>query len=590
MRITAMKRTIERIALMALVAALAGCGGGSTSSFAGSSGSSSSSSSGTGTGTTGTVSIGNGSGSSFQKGALAIGIGSSTLSAGGSTSVTATIVNNDGSLYTQSVEVTFNSSCVSSGLATILDATPGVTTPTSTVTTTTGTATATYTAKGCSGSDSITATASINSTTISATGSITVQTAQLGSIQFVSATPSTISLKGMGGVGASESSTVVFKVLDTTGGIKPNVKVSFALYSNLGGVTLSSASATSDASGLVSTVVQSGTVAEPVSVIATVQGPSGPISTQSTGMAISGGIPSQSYFSLAVSEHNPEALAIDGNTVTITARLGDRFGNPVPDGTTVSFNTRGPSAGGTVGNGTGGGGSCSTVNGSCQVIWTSQNPRPAASALSKAGQALILVYASPGEEAFDDVNGDGVFDAGDTFTDQGEIYADATSATGAYQLGDNYFDFDQNGSWTPPNGKWDGVNCQDPSRCGNAQTAVGGDVCIVMAGSDAVMTASTLSVTAAGAVTFTISDVNGNTLPKGTSVVLVPSADLTNTTLSMQPQSYTVGDVGCNGSDPDIVLSVTKTTTGTPSTGSFYLEATTPSGTITDSKTVTINF
>lgn len=585
-----MNRTVKNIALMALIAALAGCGGGSTSSFAGSGSAGGSSSGGSGTGTTGSVSIGSGSGSSFQKGSLAIGIGSSTLSAGGSTSVTATIVNADGSLYAQSVAVSFNSPCVSSGLASIVDATPGVTSPTSSVTTSTGTATATYTAKGCSGSDTITATASINGTGISATGTVTVQAAQLGSIQFVSATPSTIALKGMGGVGASESSTVVFKVLDTTGGIKPNTSVTFSLNTTVGGIKLSATSATSDASGLVSTVVQSGTVALPVSVIATVQGPNGPISTQSTGMAISGGIPSQKYFSLAASNHNPEAWNIDGNTVTITTRLGDRFGNPVPDGTTVSFNTRGPSAGGTVGGGTGGSGSCSTVNGACSVTWTAQNPRTAFSALSNAGQALILVYASPGEEAFNDNNGDGVFDAGDTFTDQGEIYADATSPTGSYQVGDNFFDYDQNNSWTPPNGKWDGVNCQNTaSLCGNSQTAVGGSVCIVMAGSVAYMTPSTTSVTAAGNVTFTIADVNGNTLPSGTTIVLV-SNNIVNGTVTMAPVSYTVGDVGCGGSDPNIIVSVAKTTTGTPTTGSFYLEATTPSKTITDSKLVTINF
>ena len=582
-----MNRTVKNIALMALIAALAGCGGGSTSSFAGTGSAGGSSSSGSGTGTTGSVSIGSGSGSSFQKGTLAIGIGSSTLSAGGSTSVTATIVNTDGSLYTQPVTVSFNSPCVSSGLASILDATPGVSSPTSSVTTSTGTATATYTAKGCSGSDTITATASINGTGISATGTVTVQAAQLGSIQFVSATPSTIALKGMGGVGASESSTVVFKVLDTTGGIKPNTSVTFSLNTTVGGITLSTTTGKSDASGLVSTVVQSGTVALPVSVIATIQGPNGPISTQSTGMAISGGVPSQKYFSLSIDTYNPEGFDIDGNTATITARLGDRFGNPVPDGTTVSFNTRGPGAGGTVGGGTGGSGSCSTVNGACQVTWTSQNPRPATGTLSNVGNAYILVYAAPGEEAFDDNNGDGVFDAGDTFTDEGEVYADS-NANASYDSGENFFDFNQDGVRNGPNGKWDGVNCQDTSRCGNSQIAVGGYVCLVMAGSTAIMTPSTTSVTTAANVAFTITDENGNTLPKGTSIALV-ATNLVNASATMQPTSYTVGNVGCGQSDPIIVIAVAKSDPTKPATGGFYLEATTPSGAVTDSPAVTIN-
>ncbi|HET7650281.1 MAG TPA: hypothetical protein VFL15_06245 [Gammaproteobacteria bacterium] len=583
-----MNRRFASIALMALLITLTGCGGGANSSFAGSGSGSGGSSSSTGGGTSGSVSIGSGSGSSFQKGALAIGIGSSTLSAGGSTSVTATIVNADGSLYAQSVSVSFNSPCVSSGLATIVDATPGVTSPTSTVTTTTGTATATYTAKGCSSSDTITATASISGSTVTATGTITVQAAQLGSIQFVSATPPTIALKGMGGVGSSESSTVVFKVLDTTGGIKPNTDVTFALNTTVGGVSLSSSTAKSDASGLVQTVVTSGTVAEPISVIATVQGPNGPISTQSTGLAISGGVPSQKYFSLSVDTYNPEGFDNDGATATITARLGDRFGNPVPDGTTVSFNTRGPGAGGTVGNGAGGGGSCSTTNGACQVTWTSQNPRPATGTLSHVGDAYILVYASPGEEGFDDNNGDGVFDAGDTFTDEGEIYADS-NASGSYDSGENFFDFNQNGSYDGPNGKWDGVNCKDSSRCGNSQIAVGGAICIVMAGSHAIMTPSSSSMTSAGADVFTISDENGNTLPKDTTITLV-TVNLVNATATMQPSSYKVGNVGCGGTDPSIAVIVSQSDLTKPATGSFYLEATTPTtSTVSDSPIVSIN-
>ncbi|HEX5340186.1 MAG TPA: hypothetical protein VFX47_04845, partial [Gammaproteobacteria bacterium] len=402
----------------------------------------------------------------------------------------------------------------------------------------------------------------------------------------VSATPSNIALKGMGGVGSSESSNVVFKVLDTTGGIKPGTDVTFALNTSVGGIKLSTTTAKSDASGLASTVVQSGTVALPVSVIATIQGPNGPISTQSTGMAISGGIPSQKYFSLSVDKFNPEGFDIDGNTVAITARLADRFGNPVPDGTTVSFNTRDDAAGGSVSGGTGGSGSCSTANGVCSVTWTSQNPRPAVTSLSNVGQALILVYAAPGEEGFNDTNGNGIFDAGDSFTDEGEIYADA--AAGAYRLGDNYFDFNQDGSYTAANGKWDGVNCQDTSRCGGSQVAVGGSVCIVMAGSTAVMTPSTTSVTAPGPVVFTITDENGNTLPSGTSVKLVPPPS-GNASAAAVPTSYTVGNVGCGAQDPFFLVNVTKSDSTKPATGSFYLEATTPGGVVTDSVAVTVN-
>ena len=86
-----------------------------------------------------------------------------------------------------------------------------------TVTSSTGTIDATYTAKGCSGPDVITATAAVASANLTATGTVTVAAATIGSIQFESATPASIGLKG---TGLNETSTVVFKVVDSTGGAR----------------------------------------------------------------------------------------------------------------------------------------------------------------------------------------------------------------------------------------------------------------------------------------------------------------------------------------------------------------------------------
>jgi hypothetical protein len=109
----------------------------------------------------------------------------------------------------------------------------------------------------------------------------------------------------------------------------------------------------------------------------------------------------------------------DGDTTTITARLADANGNPVPDGTVINF----VSSGGQINR------SCSTstansggTNASgfsqCSVILMGQNPRPA------NGRVAVLAYAE-GVKNFTDNNGDGTYTAGtDTLIDMGDAYRD----------------------------------------------------------------------------------------------------------------------------------------------------------------------
>src|SRR5690606_28291881 len=99
---------------------------------------------------------------------------------------------------------------------------------------------------------------------------------------------------------------------------------------------------------------------------ATVQTPDGPISTQSDKLTITTGIPDYDSFSLSAEQLNPEAWNVDGVAVQVTARLADRFNNPVPDGTAVAFNIEGASIGS----------ECTTTAGACSVTWVSQDPRP----------------------------------------------------------------------------------------------------------------------------------------------------------------------------------------------------------------------
>jgi len=503
---------------------LAGCGGSSTSLK--------------GTGctsdcTTTTLQMGSGSGSSFDPGAIAVA--TKSLSAGGSTSLQVSVVDQTGAAYTTPTAITFNSPCVGEGLATITAM--GTSPASATVTTSTGLASATYVAAGCSGSDVITATATANSQSLSASATVTVAQAAIGSIQFISATPSNITLKGVGSAGGSATSTVVFKVLDTSGGPRADATVTFALNTTVGGISISPTSGTTDANGQVQTIVSGGTVATTVRVTASTVAGSSTISTESNSLTVSTGIPTSNNISLAVGSStvcpNVEAWDRDNVTVPILVSMTDRFSNPVPDGTTVNFQTTLGGIAATCQTGTptaaAGSGQCTinwtskapyTVNGNPQSTTGNANTR-AAYCSSNLGSTLGLcngttngrspIFATAiGEESFVDANGNGIFDAGDTvafdatdadnnfasgkpkpwqdtsepFLNEWEIYD--SYGTPTFFSGEPFIDFNSNGQRDGPDGLFNGPLCEG-SLCSTTQTsvAIGANNVIVLSGSSA---------------------------------------------------------------------------------------------------------
>lgn len=552
-------KKLSSMATTALAAlALAGCGGGGSSSlgFGAGSGSGSGSNGGSGgTGGTTTYSMGNGSGSSFQSGL--IGLSSTSVSAGGTTNIEVSIVDQTGTLYTgAAVTVTFNSTCISQGLASVTasGSSSGGTNP-NTVVTSTGTANATYTAKGCNGPDVITASATVGNTSLTATGTVTVADAATGSIQFESATPTTIGLKG---TGLPATSTVVFKVLDATGAAKAGVPVSFTLDSTVGGLTLSPSSATSAADGTVQTVVSSGTVATSVTVTAAVSSPA--LTTQSSVLTVTTGIPTSNAFSIAVGSAqygsggisnppacpNVEAYGTDGVVVPVTVRLSDRYKNPVLDGTAVTFYTDG---GQIVG-------SCTTKGGACTANWTSADPRPQTTDTPpslKNGRAVVLATAT-GEEAFTDSNGDGFWESGEAFQDLGEPYDDANE-DGAYQVGEHFLDYNKNGQRDGPSGSFVGITCtgtSSGSTCNTSTLAIGAQHVIIMSTALANISCQTTSgftgdCTAgltigygqSGSINFNVQDQNGNPIPAGSTITV--SADSSIGTISSSTASFIEG-------------------------------------------------
>lgn len=479
-----------------------------------------------------TVQMGSGTGAAFQPGMISIS--NANVSAGGSTSLQVVLQQSDGTLYTQNASITFNSPCAAQNLASI----------TSPVQTSTGIASATYSASGCSGSDVITATATIGGNPLSASGTVTVAPAAIGSIVFESATPTNIALRGTGGAGRPEASTVVFRVLDQSGGPRAGADVSFALNTNVGGIAISPTTGQSDANGRVQTVVQSGTVNTTVRVTATVTSASPQISTQSAQLTVTTGIPDQDSFSLSVQCPNVEAWSRDGVQVPVTARLADRFNNPVPDGTAVTISTEGgliQSQCQTQ--------STPTQSGFCTVNWTSSNPRPGATptgpgADPRAGRSTVFATAI-GEESFTDTNGNGSFDVGENFVDLPERFRD-DNESGAFDVGEPIYDFNNDSTRNAADTFFNGVLCNDPARCSaNAvSTGISASNLIIMSGGTPanVAPANGTPLNIAGlpggvSMAVLFADLNDNPLPQGTKI----TATVSGTGLQVAtPSSFTV--------------------------------------------------
>ena len=406
----------------------------------------------------------------FTIGASSLGIGTTTpdnvitptaspIAAGGTTTLPVTIWDTSGAPtpFLDSVDVTFSSACAAAGLATI----------DSPVTTINGVATATYRANGCEITDNITATANAGGVILSATGTLTVQPASVGSLQFISANPENIVLKGTGGPGNSETSVVTFRLLDSTGSAMDGELVCFSLNTTIGGITVipstadascpagSDSSGSTDANGDVSLTVVSGTAATTIRVTAEATVGANTVTSQSSNLVVSTGIPDQDSFSLSANILNPNAWDIDGTEVIVTARLADAFNNPAPDGTVVSFVTEG----GAIES------SCTTASGACSVTWTSQNARPAGQELngrdprttnvdgtgtpnfmgqSFGGRATITATAI-GNESFPDLNGNGLFD-----TAEEAAFAAQTDVNGLpFDLKEAFVDYNEDGLFNP---------------------------------------------------------------------------------------------------------------------------------------------
>lgn len=362
-------------------------------------------------------------GGSVSLGAIDTGV-SGQLPAFGTTEL---VVPVSGASASTGVRVSFSSSCVNAGKASLspVTATMGAD----------GKAKTTYKDLGCATSanatDSISASVD-GASSVAQSATIALSQPQATNIEFMSATPSVIYLPGSGG---ATSSKVAFKVVNQSGVGIPGIRVNLTPDTNAGGLTLNSQSTfpvavTSDANGLVEVTVLSGTQPTPVRITATYEDVGNAVSLRSVSSALSinSGLPAQKNMSTSLSSFNIDGMNYDGEPVDLTVRLADRSGNPVPDGTTVNFRTE---SGQVVG-------SCQTLrdaNGlsKCSGRLESQEPRPSNGYVSAVAYAL-------GEESFVDANGNNVFNTGESFDDLGDVFVD-TDESLSWLSGEDFVPF-----------------------------------------------------------------------------------------------------------------------------------------------------
>ena len=375
-------------------------------------------------------------------------------------------VYSSGELYTSPVAITLASSCGASNKATL----------TSSVTTSNGVASATYQGSGTSGTCGVADEVRASMGDIIKSVTINNLTSPSSSILANDPTSQVIFTPASG---FTDNTNITFKVTDAYGNAKSNESITFEFAgienqsSDFEQYALTPAINTTDANGQAVVNVKAGAIPVPFRVIAYLTDKP-EIRATSKPISVSMGFPDNDSFTFSAGRYNIEGAGFADETDTITMQLSDRFNNPVPDGTVVSFTTEGGSIKGDQDSEQGTTGSCITKNGVCNATLTSTNPKPL------DGRVTVLAYVQ-GEESFFDVNGNKVFDQGDligvgssqnasevpTFMatagikDVGEPYLDTNVDDGNAFIAntDQFVDINNNGSRDAGDGTYTGQLC-----------------------------------------------------------------------------------------------------------------------------------
>ncbi len=161
---------------------------------------------------------------------------------------------------------------------------------------------------------------------------------------MVDASPWKISVRGTGGISKSE---LRFTVVDKRGNpiserYRAKLRVS-AIQGPGGGLFFSDTIVYTDKAGQAISVLNAGTKSGNVIIKCELLDSSlaSAVTIERSIVTITGGPPDKNHFHIVKEHHNIWAWDYVGNTTTITAYVGDRYGNPVPAGYVVNFFTTG---------------------------------------------------------------------------------------------------------------------------------------------------------------------------------------------------------------------------------------------------------
>lgn len=449
----------------------------------------------------------------------------------------------NGAKYTGQVNVNFSSTCVTAGKATLA----------AVVATNNGTAETVYRDQGCGNTDIITVTA--DGVTTPASASLVIAQPSASSVQFVEALPTdkSIVIRGQGGINRTETATLRFRVFDLFNRPLANKQVDF-LVEPANMVTLNKTTDRTDQNGEVITTVNSGTAPTTFRVQAVLPGTAAgnrpDISTTSDTIVVTTGLPVQRAFSLSATQGNVDGWRYDSGTTTpaatVNVLLADAFGNPVPDGTPIVFQTNM----GAIGSADKGG--CTTINGGCSVPFRTQAPR-----VALPNTPVTPCNTGPGSSP--DITRAGVATVCASTTDGLNTQFAKTTITFSDDIVSRVY---VNGNANPS-------NFAQPISLGSA------------------------SANESKVFTLQLTDVNGNPLPAGTTIAVTGAVNATG--VEVTPETVPSIFINSNGNGPlGSSHSITVAATGekpctVASVANFSVRATTPRGQIT-SIPFTLNF
>lgn len=191
-------------------------------------------------------------------------------------------------------------------------------------------------------------------------------------ITFLSASPSELSVYGVGG---KETAILNWQVRDSLGNpvdAYHQATLTFTLSSTLGGGEyISPSTITTDASGSAAVTLNSGTRSGVVQVVASTTVGARTIQSEPVRMVIHGGFPDQAHFTIATPSFNFPALGIAGLRHQVSVLVGDKYSNPAAPSAVYFRSSAGVIQGTTSG-------AITTADGQGSVDLISGNPQPLA--------------------------------------------------------------------------------------------------------------------------------------------------------------------------------------------------------------------